>query len=94
MSVNVLTKYREQALTAQEGISPYPKPYDYVEGHDNPYLNRYIPEEWEEKIKKVSRNDLICMACGTELVKYIDCVAADAFKGTPFEKLMFGHTTC
>ena len=86
MSLKVLTEYQTQALTAQDGHSPYPLPFDYVEGQANPYLYRYGAENWEEKIVKVSRSGLTRVRCVTELIKHIDRETKKAYKGTQFEK--------
>ena len=86
MSVKTLTEYRDQALTAETGYSPYPKPFDYVEGQENPYLHRYGVDEWEKKIKTVSRSGFTRVRCVTELVEHIDRTTAAIYKGTQFEK--------
>ena len=91
MSVKALTEYIVQVLISQEGTSPYPKPYDLVEGNENPYLNHYGPEEWEEKIKKVSRSGLTHMVCVTELVDHMS--QWQLIKVRHLRKLTFGHMT-
>ena len=41
LSMKLLTDCVLQGVEAQAGATPYPIPFDYVEGHANPYLNRY-----------------------------------------------------
>ena len=79
-----LTNFRAIAKEAEQGISPYPKSYDYVEGQSNPYKFRY-GEEWEKEIVKVRRSGLTRVVCVTDLKEHIESTTKNAFKGTEFE---------
>jgi hypothetical protein len=80
----LLLTIRAEAENALPGESPYPIAYDYVEGNDNPYKERY-GDDWREEIKKVSRSGLTRIVCVTELIEHIHTHTKNAYKGTPFE---------
>ena len=84
LSMKLLGECKEQGKSAQQGSSPYPIPFDYVEGHANPYLNRY-GDGWEEDIRKVSRSGLPLVRCVTELIEHMDRETKKAYIGTPYE---------
>lgn len=88
LSVKLLSDCRQQGTTALPGSSPYPIPFDYVEGHVNPYLNRY-GDGWKEDIKKVSRSGLPLVRCVTELIAHIDQETKRAYRGTPYHDNYF-----
>ena len=81
---NLLLTIRAEAEAASPGVSPYPIAFDWVEGNDNPYKERY-GDDWREEMKKVSRSGLTRIVCVTDLIKHIDTHTKNAFKGTPFE---------
>ena len=57
LSVKFLTDCVAQGVEAIQGSTPNPITFNFVEGHANPYLNRY-GRSWRDEIKKLSRSSL------------------------------------
>ena len=87
--MKLFTECVVQDVDALKGLTPYPIPYDYVEGNTNDlYLNRY-GNSWEEQIKKVSRSGLPLVQCVTDLIEHINRITKEAYKDTPFKDTYF-----
>ena len=83
------------ANNAEEGTSPYPIPFDWIEeaGHGtNPYLHRYGVENWISEVVTSSKYSLKQSICVKELVKHIDRETGNVYKGTQYENTyMWSH---
>ena len=88
LSVKFLTDCVAQGVDAIPGSTPYPIPFDFVEGHSNPYLNRY-GSSWREEIKKVNRSGLPLVRCVTELIEHMDKHTKAAYVNTPYAENYF-----
>jgi hypothetical protein len=84
ISRKILTDCVAQCAEAQQGATPYPIPFDWVEGQANPYLNRY-GVSWKDEIKKVNRSGLPLVRCVTDLVEHIEKHTKAAYAGTEYK---------
>ena len=85
IGIKSLRTYRENALKATAGVSPFPKPFDWVTGNKNPYESRY-GAKWKIEMKKYSRSGLTRFRCVTDLVEHIDRETAKCFENTAYAK--------
>jgi hypothetical protein len=87
-----VTAWIEDCKNAEAGTSPFPQYYDYVQGHDNPYLARYGKENWRREINKSSHSGLNGTVCVTELIRHMEKHTKAAYAGTEYKNsYMWSH---